>query len=213
MFRRREEAKLRSREIPSGTRGPGSRGVGRGCLWSPCPPASACGRHLLLYLRPKAPPPAAPEFAVPPRRHCGALSVRKPNPAVAGRPLRVSKGGGRSRRRRPGDMERKGLPATAGLKQPTRTRRGQRHEVPIRSCSRWGLPCRPVTRLAVRSYRTISPLPRIPEDCSGVSFCCISVGSRRPGATRHRALWSPDCSRHPEGRSDCRTDAANGLGG
>ena len=45
------------------------------------------------------------------------------------------------------------------LKQPTRTRRGQRHGVPIRSCSRWGLPCRPVARLAVRSYRTLSPLP------------------------------------------------------
>jgi len=48
---------------------------------------------------------------------------------------------------------------TGTLEQPTRTRRGQRHEVPIWSCSRWGLPCRPVTRLAVRSYRTISPLP------------------------------------------------------
>src|SRR5690606_8909261 len=52
------------------------------------------------------------------------------------------------------------------LEQPTRTRRGPRHEVPIWSCSRWGLPCRPVTRLAVRSYRTISPLPRtLPPLC------------------------------------------------
>ena len=48
---------------------------------------------------------------------------------------------------------------TAALEQPTRTRRGQRHEVPIWSCSRWGLPYRSVTGLAVRSYRTISPLP------------------------------------------------------
>ena len=48
---------------------------------------------------------------------------------------------------------------TDTLKQPTRTRRGPRHEVPIWSCSRWGLPCRSVARLAVRSYRTISPLP------------------------------------------------------
>ena len=31
--------------------------------------------------------------------------------------------------------------------------------VPIWSCSEWGLPCRSVARLAVRSYRTISPLP------------------------------------------------------
>ena len=58
------------------------------------------------------------------------------------------------------------------LEQPTRTRRGPRHEVPIWPCSRWGLPCRPVARLAVRSYRTISPLPRIPRDRSAVSFCC-----------------------------------------
>ena len=61
---------------------------------------------------------------------------------------------------------------TVTLKQPTRTRRGPRHEVPIWSCSRWGLPCRSVARLAVRSYRTISPLPRIPKNRSAVSFCC-----------------------------------------
>ena len=58
------------------------------------------------------------------------------------------------------------------LKQPTRTRRGPRHEVPIWSCSRWGLPYRSVARLAVRSYRTISPLPRVPKNRSAVSFCC-----------------------------------------
>ena len=48
---------------------------------------------------------------------------------------------------------------TRTLKQPTRRHRGPRHCLPIWSCSRWGLPCRPVARLAVRSYRTISPLP------------------------------------------------------
>ena len=48
---------------------------------------------------------------------------------------------------------------TATLKQPTRRHRGPRHRLPIWSCSRWGLPCRPVARLAVRSYRTVSPLP------------------------------------------------------
>jgi hypothetical protein len=57
------------------------------------------------------------------------------------------------------DSHSSGRRITARLKQPTRTRRGQRHEVPIWSCSRWGLPCRSVTGLAVRSYRTISPLP------------------------------------------------------
>ena len=47
------------------------------------------------------------------------------------------------------------------LERPTRIRRGPRHWIPIWPCSRWGLPCRPVARLAVRSYRTISPLPRV----------------------------------------------------
>src|SRR5690606_7439564 len=46
------------------------------------------------------------------------LSFRNPSPSVAGRPLRVSKGGGLRRRRRPGDMERKGLPATEGPGDP-----------------------------------------------------------------------------------------------
>jgi|SRR5688500_15862533 len=113
----------------------------------------------------------------------------------------------------------------ATLEQPTRTRRGPRHEVPIWSCSRWGLPCRPVTRLAVRSYRTISPLPAPchPFVVSGSTWpatpssttrfaeastkgwqgrwrylsVALSVGSRRPGVTWHRALWSPDFPRHP----------------
>src|SRR5690348_11913234 len=48
---------------------------------------------------------------------------------------------------------------TAWLKQPTRERRGPRHRSPIWSCSGWGLPCRSVTRLAVGSYPTVSPLP------------------------------------------------------
>ncbi len=90
---------------------------------------------------------------------------------------------------------------TVTLEQPTRTRRGQRHEVPIWPCSRWGLPCRPVARLAVRSYRTISPLPdpAAPESAMGhrrYLSVALSVGSRRPGVTWHRALWSPDFPRH-----------------
>ena len=63
---------------------------------------------------------------------------------------------------------------TDTLKQPTRRHRGPRHCLPIWSCSRWGLPCRPVARLAVRSYRTISPLPDPDTNAgpSAVSFCC-----------------------------------------
>ena len=55
-------------------------------------------------------------------RQSSGGAVPEPSPVVAGRPLRVSKGGGRSRRRRPGDMERKGLPAAAG---PVRSRGSQ----------------------------------------------------------------------------------------
>ena len=58
------------------------------------------------------------------------------------------------------------------LEQPTRTRRGPRHGVPIWPCSRWGLPCRPVARLAVRSYRTISPLPSCRSSLGRFAFCC-----------------------------------------
>ncbi|CBA17300.1 hypothetical protein XALC_2823 [Xanthomonas albilineans GPE PC73] len=112
---------------------------------------------------------------------------------------------------------------TGTLEQPTRTRRGPRHEVPIWSCSRWGLPCRSVTGLAVRSYRTISPLPapRHPATVAERAWpmprianalqqrqrggegrrrylsVALSVGSRRPGVTWHLALWSPDFPRHP----------------
>src|SRR5690606_36670794 len=63
------------------------------------------------------------------------------------------------------------------LERPTRTRRGPRHGVPIWPCSRWGLPCRPVARLAVRSYRTVSPLPRARRPCGHLAvrrsaLCC-----------------------------------------
>ena len=85
---------------------------------------------------------------------------------------------------------------TVTLKQPTRTRRGPRHEVPIWSCSRWGLPCRSVARLAVRSYRTISPLPASRKRRRRYLSVALSVGLRRPGVTWHLALWSPDFPRH-----------------
>ena len=49
---------------------------------------------------------------------------------------------------------RRAAPAT----QPGRFR-GPHHPFPIRSCSVWGLPSRPVTRTLVRSFRTFPPLP------------------------------------------------------
>src|SRR5260221_4049528 len=58
-------------------------------------------------------------------------------------------------------------PVTRRLKQPTRGLQASNllvccqaaHYSPARSCSRWGLPGQPVTRLPVSSYLTISPLP------------------------------------------------------
>jgi hypothetical protein len=63
----------------------------------------------------------------------------------------------------------------AGLKRPTRKRRGQRHSFPIWSCSRWGLPCHAtLTPHAVRSYRTLSPLPRMSCDTVRRSALCCT---------------------------------------
>ena len=73
----------------------------------------------------------------------------------------------------------------AWLEQPTRGRRGPRHGPPIRSCSRWGLPCRSVARLAVRSYRTVSPLPdplaRPSAVCSLLHFPSARAAQALPG--------------------------------
>lgn len=69
---------------------------------------------------------------------------------------------------------------TTTLKQPTRRHRGPRHCLPIWSCSRWGLPCRSVAGLAVRSYRTVSPLPRTPFDAVRRSALCCTFRRLAP---------------------------------
>ena len=91
------------------------------------------------------------------------------------------------------------------LKQPTRTRRGPRHEVPIWSCSRWGLPCRSVARLAVRSYRTISPLPDLRRAIGGIfllhfpSACAAQAlpGTVPCGARTFLGITSDDATAWP----------------
>ncbi len=55
-----------------------------------------------------------------------------------------------------------GTRVAARLKQPTRERYGPYHGSPIWLCSGWGLPATDVATRAVRSYRTISPLPDPP---------------------------------------------------
>jgi hypothetical protein len=52
-------------------------------------------------------------------------------------------------------------------------------------------PATSVTSRAVRSYRTISPLP-ISENIGGIFSVALAVGFRLPGVTWHPALWSPD---------------------
>ena len=49
-----------------------------------------------------------------------------------------------------------------------------------------------ITKRAVRSYRTLSPLPIC---IGGLLSVALAVGSRRPGVTWHSALWSPDFPR------------------
>ena len=73
---------------------------------------------------------------------------------------------------------------TRTLKQPTRRHCGPQHSLPIWSCSRWGLPCRSVARLAVRSYRTISPLP-VP--CHPFAVSVTTCRLRRQVPKRHRS--------------------------
>ena len=123
-------------------------------------------------------------------------SVNENGPAPKSRPA-----GQKESACKPGSVEnnhssRPGV--TAGLQQPTRKARGPRvapcdASFPIWPCSEWGLPCRSVARLAVRSYRTISPLPvsGCPDHRRYLSVA-LSVASRRPGVTWHSALWSPD---------------------
>ena len=60
----------------------------------------------------------------------------------------------------------------------------------------------PVASGPVRSYRTLSPLPVPPGAIGGLLSAALSVGSRRPGVTRHPALWSSDFPPAGEPASD-----------
>ena len=96
---------------------------------------------------------------------------------------------------------------TAGFKQPTRERRGPRHGSPIWSCSRWGLPCHAaLSPRAVRSYRTVSPSPRVP--CGTVRLSALCCTFRR--LTPPRRYLAP-CPAEPGLSSPsprCRDEAA-----
>ncbi len=55
-------------------------------------------------------------------------------------------------------------------------------------------PATAVASSAVRSYRTISPLPATARrrQTGGIFSAALSVGLRPPGITWHPVLWSPD---------------------
>ena len=81
---------------------------------------------------------------------------------------------------------------------------GLSHRSPMWSCSGWGLPCRAaLAPRAVRSCRTVSPLPDPSRAIGGLFSVALSVGLRRPGVTWHPALWSPDFPRRARARRDC----------
>ena len=92
--------------------------------------------------------------------------------------------------------------ACARLKQPTRMTRPPRKRagtlarprvIPIRSCSRWGLPCHPCCHArAVGSYPTFSPLPA--EGAGGLFSVALSLGSPPPDVIRHRVSVEPGLS-------------------
>jgi len=68
-------------------------------------------------------------------------------------------------------------------------------------------PATDVAIRAVRSYRTISPLPVIDYSRTGGIFsAALSIGSRRPGVTWHSALLEPGLSSSCCITSDCLAD-------
>ena len=65
-----------------------------------------------------------------------------------------------------------------------------------------------VTRVAVRSYRTVSPLPAPLLALGGLLSVALSVGSRPPGVTWHLVRRSPDFPPPLRGKSsDCPADS------
>jgi len=113
------------------------------------------------------------------------------------------------------DSHSSGTQVTLSLKQPTRDQRGPRHTIPYLVLLRVGfaLPRRVATR-AVRSYRTISPLPR--PAVAGQPRRYLSVALFRR-LTPPRCYLAP-CPVEPGlsspglfPESDCLTDSASRL--
>ena len=100
-------------------------------------------------------------------------------------------------------------PVTRRLQQPTRTagsgHRPRRHSrfrtkmlraVPIRSCSRWGLPCRRRCRRrgALLPHRFTLAAVKYATRRGGLFSVALSLGSRLPDVIRHRLSTEPGLS-------------------
>ncbi len=79
--------------------------------------------------------------------------------------------------------------SSSNLPRPLRgSRKWLLHRWPLFGLAPGGVyPATAVTSSAVRSYRTISPLPY-----GGIFSVALAVGLRPPGITWHRTRWSPD---------------------
>jgi hypothetical protein len=132
-----------------------------------------------------------------PRRNARAcLPMRKTVRGSISRVLYASKDGG---------DHSSGMPVAEHLMQPTRTTTRKQGHVP----SLFGLapggvyPAMAVTDHAVRSYRTLSPLPRAPRGRGGLLSVALSLKSPPPDVIRRRVFVEPGLS-SPE---PCRNKA------
>ena len=96
---------------------------------------------------------------------------------------------------KPGSVQQVGAIIHLGYKSPCISSNLPRNSsgraiVPLFGLAPSGVyPATTVTCCAVRSYRTISPLP---AKAGGIFSVALAVDSRLPGVTWHSALWSPD---------------------
>ncbi len=99
------------------------------------------------------------------------------------------------------DGHSSGTSVAGRLKQPTRVAgsedepraRFPRTRPPLFGLAPGGV-CRaaPVASRAVRSYRTVSPLPRRANAAGGLFSVALSLGSPPAAVSRHPVSWSPD---------------------
>ncbi len=92
---------------------------------------------------------------------------------------------------------------TTGRKCPWPRRLHARPAVPIRSCSRWGLPCRPCYqgRGALLPHRfTLAVAHGFPWEAGGLFSVALSLGSPPPAVSRHRISVEPGLSSAPLAR-------------